>query len=216
MFQDVPLSQKVYLSLKEKIINNSIKPGAKLSEATIAKKMGISRTPVREALRKLVDYQFATMRPNLGIAVNDISIEDVVEVMQLRGVLEGLAARIAAIVISKEEIKVLENCVNKMKIYRDENNVSEYFKLNKEFHEIILNTCRNKRLREIHKNLEEQILGFRQKSLNIPERIKHSFNDHQQILEALRKNNSVEADSLSQRHVKNALKRFIDKNIFSI
>lgn len=216
MLKDVLLSQKAYSSLKKKIINNIIKPGTKLSEATIANQMGISRTPVREALKELVHNGFATMNPNMGIVVNNFSIEDFIEVMQLRGALEGLAARIAAAIISKEEIKELENCINKMKICCDENNILKYSEVDRKFHEIILNACKNKRLTRFHKILKEQIHGYRIKFLNMPGGFKYSFNSHQQILEAFKKNNLEEAESLSQLHIKDALKKIVDYNISNI
>jgi len=87
------LGKKVYRVLKSRIIKGSFEPGGKLFEGKIAKQLGVSRTPVREAMQKLVAEGFVKTIPNQAIIVNDISIKDLREVLQIRGVLEGLAAR---------------------------------------------------------------------------------------------------------------------------
>ena len=121
------LSKKVYRILKSRIIEGSFEPGIKLLESKVAKQMGISRTPVREALRHLAAEGFVKMSPNQAIIVNDISIKDLQEVLQLRGVLEGLAARLTANLITKEKIKELETCNENMeKFSRSDLSFSEY------------------------------------------------------------------------------------------
>lgn len=115
------LSQKVYRVLKTEIVKGAIKPGAKLLEGKIAEQMGISRTPVKEALRELAAEGFVKMNPNQGMIVNNASIEDVQNVLQIRGVLEGLAARLTATLISEEETKKLDSYIKQMEKFTSRN-----------------------------------------------------------------------------------------------
>ena len=108
------LSKKVYRILKKEIIKGSLKPGSKVLEGRIAEQIGISRTPVREAIRELAAEGFVTLSPNQGVVVRSISAENIREVLQIHSVLEGLAARISWEVINEEDLKELENYVNKM------------------------------------------------------------------------------------------------------
>jgi len=204
------LSQKVYRALKIEIIKGSLKPGTKLSEGKIAEQMGVSRTPVREALRKLAAEGFVKISPNQGVVVSNASVEDVQEVLQIRGVLEGLAARLATKRINEEEIKELEKYQKRMEHYTNKDNVLAFSEMDAEFHELILNICGNNRLIQIRENLSDQAHRYRIRSLSVPGRLKYSFKEHQEIVEALKRKNTKQADRLSQKHIENVLKNILD------
>lgn len=199
------LSQKVYRVLKTEIVKGAIKPGTKLLEGKIAEQMGISRTPVREALRELAAEGFVKMNPNQGMIVNNASIEDVQNVLQIRGVLEGLAARLAIKMISEEEIKELEKYQKQMEYYTKKDDVLAFSEMDAEFHELILNICGNNKLIQIRKNISDQAHRYRIRSLSIPGRLKYSLKEHQEIVEALKRKDAEQADRLSQKHIENVL-----------
>ena len=199
------LSQKVYRALKTEIIKGSLKPGTKLSEGKIAEQMGVSRTPVREALKELAAEGFVKMNPNQAVVVSNASVEDVQEVLQIRGVLEGLAARLATKMISEEEIKELETYQKQMEYYTKKDDVLAFSEMDAEFHELILNVCGNNRLIQIRKNLSDQAHRYRIRSLSVPGRLKYSLKEHQEIVEALKRKNAEQADRLSQKHIENVL-----------
>jgi len=203
------LSQKVYRILKTEIVKRNLKPGTKLLEVKIAKQMGVSRTPVREAIRELVAEGFVKMIPNQGVIVSIASIEDTQEVLQIRSVLEGLAARLATKVISGEEIKELEKYIEQMEYYANKDNALAFSKIDVEFHELILNICGNNRLIQIRKNLSDQAHRYRIRSLSIPGRLKHSLKEHQEIIKALKRKDSEQAGRLSQKHIENVLKNIL-------
>jgi DNA-binding GntR family transcriptional regulator len=188
------LSQKVYRVLKTEIIKGSLKPGTKLSEGKIAKQMEVSRTPIREALRELAAEGFVKISPNQGVVVSNASVEDVQEVLQIRGVLEGLAARLATKMISEEEIKELEKYQKQMEHYTKKDDVLAFSEMDAEFHELILNVCGNNRLIQIRKNLSDQAHRYRIRSLSVPGRLKYSLKEHQEIVEALKRKNAEQAD----------------------
>ena len=199
------LSQKVYRALKTEIIKGSLKPGTKLSEGKIAEQMGVSRTPVREALKELAAEGFVKMNPNQAVAVSNASVKDVQEVLQIRGVLEGLAARLATKTINEEEIKELEKYQKRMEQYTNKDDVLAFSEMDAEFHELILNICGNNRLIQIRKNLSDQAHRYRIRSLSVPGRLKYSLKEHQEIVEALKRKNAEQADRLSQKHIENVL-----------
>jgi len=199
------LSLKVYRALKTEIIKGSLKPGIKLSEGKIAVQMGVSRTPVREALKELAAEGFVKMNPNQAVVVSNASVEDVQEVLQIRGVLEGLAARLATKMISKEEIKELEKYQKQMEYYTKKDDVLAFSEMDAEFHELILNVCGNNRLIQIRKNLSDQARRYRIRSLSIPGRLKYSLKEHQEVVEALKRKDVEQADRLSQKHIENVL-----------
>ena len=205
------LNQKVYRVLKESIVKGFLEPGTKLLENKIAEKMHVSRTPVREAMQKLVAEGFVKTTPNQTMVVTEVSPEDVKEVLQIRGVLEGLAARIAAKKINRREIDELENVVAQMSLYVSKENLSSYCKVDDEFHDLILNICGNKWIIQIRDNLGSFIYRFRIKSLSVPGRLKCSLKEHQAIMEALKKRDSVEADRLSQVHMENTIINILKK-----
>lgn len=204
------LSQKVYRALKTEIIKGSLKPGTKLSEGKIAEQMGVSRTPVREALKELAAEGFVKMNPNQAVVVSNTSVEDVQEVLQIRGVLEGLAARLSATIINGEEIIELERYIKQMENFTNKNDALSYSEADAEFHELILNICGNKRLIQIRKNLSDQAHRYRIRSLNIPGRLKYSLKEHRKIVEALKRKDSEQADRLSQKHIENVLKNILE------
>ena len=205
------LNQKVYRVLKESIVKGFLEPGTKLLENRIAEEMQVSRTPVREAMQKLVAEGFVKTTPNQTMVVTEVSPEDVKEVLQIRGVLEGLAARIAAKKINRREIDELENVVAQMSLYVSKENLSSYCKVDDEFHDLILNICGNKWIIQIRDNLGSFIYRFRIKSLSVPGRLKCSLKEHQAIMEALKKRDSVEADRLSQVHMENTIINILKK-----
>jgi len=203
------LNQKVYRILKIRIVKGDIEPGSKLLEKNISEKLGVSRTPIREAIQRLAAEGFVKMVPNQGMVVNKISIKDMRELLQIRSVLEGLAARLVAQVIKEEEIKELEKYQKQMEFFTNENDPLSFSKMDCEFHELILNICGNNRLIQIRKNLSDQANRYRIRSLSIAGRLKYSLKEHREIVEALKRKDSEQADRLSQKHVENVLKNIL-------
>jgi len=204
------LSQKVYRILKERIIKGNLKPGEKILEVNIAEQLGVSRTPIREALRELAAEGFVKMIPNQGMVVSNVSIEDIKEVLQIRKLLEGFAASIAAKKINKGEIKKLEKIIEKMNISISKDDVLVYSDLNGEFHNLILKVCGNKRLIKICANLSGSDHRFRIRALrDNSERLKYSLKEHQEIVDALKKEDSEQAARRSKKHIKNVLKNIL-------
>lgn len=203
------LNNKVYRLVKEKIINGTLKPGNKISEGKIAEQMGISRTPVREAIHMLNVDGLVHTSPNKGSYVIDPSIHDFEEIMQIRMIIEGFATGITAQKITDEEILKLEKIIKNMGKKAEEGNITSYTEFNAQFHKEILAICGNKKLIKIHENLSGQEYKFTMRSLTSIERLKYSVEEHTNILEALKKRDSQEAERLSRLHAENVIKSVV-------
>ena len=203
------LSKKVYRILKKEIIKGSFKPGFKMLEAKIAEQMGISRTPVREALRELAAEGFVILNPNQGVIVRSVSPDSIREILQIRSVLDGLAARLAAYVVTEKEIKELENYNIKMEILANQNDALNYGEEDIAFHGFIASICKNKQLINLRKNISAQSLRYRISSLRIPGRLHKSLKEHWKIIEAIKEKDPGRADRMGRKHIENALKNIL-------
>jgi len=203
------LSTKVYRILKASIIKGDLKPGEKLLERKIAEQLGVSRTPVREAIQKIAAEGFVKMEPNLGIVVHEFSFKDLKEVLQIRRVLEGLAASVAAEKINPEEISQLQKNIEETNICVIKNDLVTYLEFNAKFHSLIFQFSRNERLIKMSLQLVGPEHRFKIRALTIPGRLKYYLEEHQKIVEALKRRDAEQAGRLSQKHAENILKNIL-------
>lgn len=195
-----PLREIVFESMREAIIGGVLKPGERLMEIQLAEEMGVSRTPVREAIRKLELEGFVVMIPRKGAYVAGVSLKDVADVFEIRSALEGLAAGLAAERVTEDELEQMERAL----LYQggeDEPNLEQIVESDTDFHALVYKASRNERLILILANLREQIQRFRATSLAVPGRIKDAIDEHRQIVEALRNHDIEEAQSLAMAHI---------------
>lgn len=199
-----PLRDVVFESLREGIIKQILKPGERLMEIQLAEEMGVSRTPVREAIRKLELEGFVVIVPRKGAYVASISLNDVHEVYEIRAALEILAAGLAAERATKEEIEAMENCLRRESSAVSSDNVIATVDADIGLHDLIYKASNNSRLLSTLNNLREQIYRTRVRSLFLPGRKKQSHEEHRKIVEAIRFHDVNEAQHLLQEHVAHA------------
>ncbi|MDA8235801.1 MAG: GntR family transcriptional regulator [Clostridia bacterium] len=199
-----PLREIVFESLREAIINGNLKPGERMMEIQLAEEMGVSRTPVREAIRKLELEGFVVMVPRKGAYVAGISIKDIADVFEIRAALESLAAGLAAERITEEELESLERSLVKVAEATEANDLESIINMDTDFHEILYKASRNERLVQIISNLREQIQRFRTASLAHPGRMKFALDEHKQIVEAISQRDVEGARNLAREHIENA------------
>lgn len=205
-----PIREIVLREIRNAIFDNKLKPGDRLTENVIASSMGVSRTPVREALRQLEIEGLAVNVVRKGTLVKGISIEDAVEIYDLREVLEGLAVRLACLNISRMETRRLKDILDIMECSSKENNYTEYIKAHAEFNEIILNASKNKRLIEQMQNIYEYLKTLRKVSLTDLNKRQDVLIEHKKIIEFIDSGNEDLAEVQAKQHVVNAKKRFIE------
>ncbi|MFZ5641457.1 MAG: GntR family transcriptional regulator [Bacillota bacterium] len=199
-----PLREIVFEAIREAIINGTLKPGERLMEIQLAEEMGVSRTPVREAIRKLELEGFVVMIPRKGAYVAGLSMKDIADVFEIRAALEGLAAGLAAERITEEELEELERLLVKIGECIQSNDLNAVIEQDTEFHDVLFRATRNERLVQIVSNLREQIQRYRTASLSSPGRMKLALEEHKQIVEALSERDVEKAQQLAREHIENA------------
>lgn len=194
-----PLREIVFESLREAIITGVLEPGERLMEIQLAEEMGVSRTPVREAIRKLELENFVVMIPRKGAYVAGVSHKDVADVFEIRSALEGLAAALAAERATDEEIEQMQRLL----LYHEEQELSleQIVNSDTDFHALVYKASRNERLIQILANLREQIQRFRSTSLAVPGRLKDAIHEHQAIVDAIARHDAEEAQALATSHI---------------
>lgn len=198
-----PLREMVFESLREAIILGRLTPGERLMEIQLAEEMGVSRTPVREAIRKLELEGFVVMVPRKGAYVAGISVKDIVDVFEVRAAMEGLAAGLAAERITSDEMDHLERSLIKINVSSGDD-IDAIVEGDVSFHDIIYSASRNQRLVQIITQLQEHLLRFRMTSLSQPGRTKIALDEHKAIVEAICDRNVELAQTLAREHIENA------------
>lgn len=205
-----PLRDLVLEAIREAIMNGSLQPRERLMEIQLAEELGVSRTPVREALRKLELEGFIVMVPRKGAYVSDLSMKDIADVFEIRAALEGLAAALAAERITEDELEAMERLLVEKGEAIQQDNIDKLVEVDTKFHEAMYKASRNERLSSIISNLREQIQRFRLTSLSVPGRKKESLEEHRNIVEAIQARDVQLARQLAQEHIENAENVLID------
>ncbi|HQA49351.1 MAG: GntR family transcriptional regulator [Syntrophomonadaceae bacterium] len=199
-----PLRELVFDALREAIINGTLKPRERLMEIQLAEELGVSRTPIREALRKLELEGFIVMVPRKGAYVADISFKDIADVFEIRAALEALAAGLAAERITDEELEDMERLVAEKAEAISGYDMDRLIRVDTLFHDAIYKASRNQRLTNIINNLREQIQRYRTTSLAYPGRMKRSLEEHRGIVEAIQSRDPQIAQQVAREHIENA------------
>lgn len=179
-------------------------------EIQLAEELGVSRTPIREALRKLELEGFIVMVPRKGAYVADISFKDIADVFEIRAALEALAAGLAAERITDEELEEMERLVAEKAESIANQDMEKLIKVDTLFHEAIYKASRNQRLTSIISNLREQIQRYRTTSLSYPGRMQRSLEEHRSIVEAIQSRDPQIAQQVAREHIENAENSIIE------
>ncbi|MFA6850512.1 MAG: GntR family transcriptional regulator [Selenomonadaceae bacterium] len=196
-----PLREVVCETLRDAIRKGVLKPGERLMEIQLAEELGVSRTPVREAIRKLELEGYVIMMPRRGTYVANLSIRDVNEVFEIRTSLDSLASGLAAERITDEELERLQRLLVLIGEYIEENNMEKIVETDTEFHDILYQASRNTRLVGIIFNLREQLTRFRSTSMAYPGRLKETLEEHRHLVEAIAQGDALEAQRAAEEHM---------------
>lgn len=200
------LNQKAYRVLKRAIIRGELTPNSKLILSEIAKSLGISNTPIREAVNKLASEGLVTIVPNKGIIVKEINIDDFQEILQVRAFLDGLIAKLSVEKITDKEIDNMMEITHEMEQCVKEDDRLTYNDLDIKFHDFLLTIAENNTLKEIYNNLIEHGYRFRLRTLKISDRMGKSLKEHREIALKIKERNSDEANRVSQEHIESILR----------
>ena len=182
-------------------MTGSIKPGTRIMEVDIAEEMGVSRTPIREAIRKLEKEGFVSIEPRKGVYAAEMSVHDMVEALEVRETLEGQAAELAAKRITDEEMEQLMECsesFNKAVSDEDSENMIKYDTL---FHHLIVEASGNKVLVDLVSKLQEVVLRFRYLYFSDFRRSAQMPAEHELIVDAIRSGDHQKAKEAATIHI---------------
>jgi DNA-binding GntR family transcriptional regulator len=197
----LPSSEYVYRSLKEQIISGAVAPNTRLVELGIADEFGVSRTPVREALKRLAAENLVLSDPARGMVVHAPDAAEIEDVFVVREVLDGLATRLAAHRITPTELSRLQVILESMKEAIETDRREQVVIANVRFHDVIYGVAGNDMLERIARDLREFVRRFTTLPFASPERVDDVLREHMAIFEALRNHDPEAAERASHAHL---------------
>jgi len=198
------LPDKIYSSLEGAILRGRIKPGDRLIEDELSRSLVVSRGPIREAFRLLEKDGLIRRVPRKGAIVESISKEDISEIYEVIGILEGLAAKLFCKKATDDELARLDQIYEEMEVQVKKDHFVKYQRLNREFHGVIINGCHNKKIKEIYENFQRQIRWFQKITLSYIGRPEISLEEHKNMLKAFLKRDAEKAEVRARKHIERA------------
>lgn len=208
-YQDHSLRGRVFQRIREDILTGVYRDGEELREITLGERLGVSRTPVREALRQLELEGLVAIVPNKGAYVTAISQKDVRDIYQIRSLLEGLCARWATKRITQKQIEEMEEIVllAEFHLRKDaEGRARQVSELDGRFHQVLYEASDSRILEHVLKDFHKYVKMARQMSVGTSDRAEQSIAEHKGILEAIRSRDEDLAEKLADRHIMNVMK----------
>lgn len=203
MDEYLPLRDAVYKTLRQAILRGELKPGERLMEIALAEELGVSRTPIRDAIRKLEQDGLVRMIHRKGAQVANITEKDLTDVLEVRIGLERMAIDKACQMIGREQLDLLEQAAKGFEEAIQGGDLTEMVEADKNFHEIIYSVSGNKCLIEMQANLREQVYRYRMEYLKEENVRKILVEEHGQIVDAIRERDAEKAKNIIYRHIEN-------------
>lgn len=198
------LADKVFEQIETDILDGVYAQGEVLTETKVSQKLGVSRTPVREALRRLEQEGLVQATANKGTMVLGITKQDLSDIYEIRMRIEGLASKLTAERITDEQLKTLSDIVDLQEYYTTKDNADQIKDMDTQFHELIYNYCNSAILMSTLSNLHHRIQFYRKASVSIHGRAEKATAEHRKILEALKEHDGQKAELLTIQHIQNA------------
>ncbi len=212
------LKEKAYAEIRRRILNGELSAEAPLSEYQLAAELGLSRTPVREAVKRLESEGLLQSIPNRGTFVAELTARDISEIYQVREQLEGFAARITAERMPEEGMKRLEEEINLLNTLASEGQLVEVVDSDIRLHKLILASTQNSRLIELLGTLDDQMHRVRARFPQSSEWLETTLAEHANIVKAIKARNGDEAERAMKTHLRSArehaVKQFLPVDFF--
>ncbi len=205
------LRSQTYKILKNMIITREIAPGKKISEETLAQEIGVSRTPIREALFRLEHEGIVKIIPRRGAFVVKPSRENIIEILQVREALETLIVRLVAPLLDESDVRELRSCVEKLRsIPEKERHILDYTNSELAFHDLLRRKCPNQLLRKMMEEVNGRLQIIRLRTVVLTGRPQKTMDEHTKILEMIEKGKPEEAELMMRRHVDSVKKTALE------
>lgn len=195
--------------IEQRILTGALQPGERVNENALAAELGVSRGPIREACRGLVESGLLTVIVNRGVFVREVSRKDAIDVYNVRASLMRLAGETLAKRISADQLEVLRDLVERMDAAEAANDFDSFYALNRDFHTRIVDYAENDRLRSISDGLVKELHLYRHRSILQGGGLRVSNREHKQILAALEAGDPARAGAALEDHIKAGKQRFL-------
>lgn len=195
--------------IEQRILSGALQPGERVNENALAAELGVSRGPIREACRGLVESGLLTVIVNRGVFVREVSRKDAIDVYNVRASLMRLAGETLAERISADQLAVLRDLVERMDIAEADDDFDSFYALNRDFHTRIVDYADNGRLRSLSDGLVKELHLYRHRSILQGGGLRVSNREHKQILAALEAGDTVRAGAALEDHIKAGMQRFL-------
>ena len=207
----MPLREVVFMTLRRQILKGELKPGERLMEIKLANRLGVSRTPVREAIRKLEHEGLVEMVPRRGAHVAEITRQELNDVLEIRRSLETLAISRVCGTLTEENLRELREREEAFaaKVSGKDADLAAMGEADEYFHDLIYESTKNRRLIQILNNLREQMYRFRMEYLKDKEARQTLTREHDAIISALEKGDRDEAVRLTEMHIDNQYRNIV-------
>ncbi len=198
------LADKVFRQLEEEILNGALKAGEQLTEVRISQRLGVSRTPVREAIHRLEQDGLVRLIPNKGANVVGVSEQDLRDIYDIRMQLEGLASKWAAQRVTEEECRDLQDLLELQEFYTSKGDFEQLRNLDSRFHEMIYQLSGSRTLRQTLSSLHHLVQRYRKMSFATAGRSQKVLGEHQKIVDAIRSHDPEAAEKATFEHIENS------------
>ncbi len=206
----LPLREVVFHTLRDAILRGELEPGEHLMEVQLANKLGVSRTPIREAIRQLQTEGLVIMTPRKGAVVAEITREDLTDVLEVRITLEKMAVALACENINQDEIERLKKSQQELENMLGNDKLTDIANKDEEFHDIIYGASRNKRLIQILNNLREQLYRYRIEYIKDEQKWVTLVEEHNLLIAAIENKDIEEAKNVIRKHIDNQRKTILE------
>lgn len=185
LLRSASLASAAQHEIERLILGGELLPGAKLTEATLSERLGVSRGPIREAFRRLEEAGLVRQEKNRGVFVRDIALAEAAEIYDLRAVMDELAGRRLAQTITAEQSRALRGVVERMEQAARADDADAYHLLNLEFHDRVVEFAGNRKMSSMYRKLVKELALARWRNLSEEQALPHSAAEHRQILKAI-------------------------------
>ncbi len=195
-----PLYEDVADRLREQIFSKQLAPGSRLDEQSLAEQFGISRTPMREAIKVLASEGLVTIKMRRGAHVTEVNRGDLEQIYTVLSLLEGQAAKQTATKASEDQLNLLDHLHHRLEKAAADRDIEQFFEINSKFHELIQEIAGNRWMNGVIADLRKVLKLHRRDSLTSTGRIQNSLLEHREILKAILRRDELAAETAMRKH----------------
>ncbi|TDP64221.1 phosphonate utilization associated transcriptional regulator [Roseateles toxinivorans] len=212
LLQSSSLTTVVQQEIERTILSGELEPGAKLIEAALAERLGVSRGPVREAFRMLEEAGLVRQEKNRGVFVRHIPLDEAMEIFEMRAMMDEAVGRKLAAAVTPEQMKQMRAMVDEMERAVKAGDVDAYHLLNLQFHDRLVEFSGNRKLIALYRKLINELSLFRRLNLSDGKQLPQSAQEHRAILKAIASGDPDLAGQAMRAHVQDSQQRTLKNN----